>query len=87
MSWSFDNVFDTNHLQVAASFNPWSQFNVIGPNEAVFDTPMLYPYNRDQSIKIHILDKYGKVVNSLYGGGFIDLDLIVDNTSSYAIDS
>jgi hypothetical protein len=49
---------------------------------------MLFPFNRDdQEVRIKLIDAYGTPVKSKYITGYIDLELIVDNTSSYSINA
>jgi hypothetical protein len=85
--WTFHHLVDTSFLQVSASFNPYSQFNIIGGLQEVYHNgPMLFPYDRNPEVVIKICDQYGIPIHSKDILGYIDLDLIVDNSASYAID-
>jgi hypothetical protein len=86
-TWTFNHVYDHQGYQVAASFNPYSHGNIIGSIEETFHGgPMLFPYDRNPEVKIWICDQYAIPIETKDVVGFIDLDLIVDNSNSYSVD-
>jgi hypothetical protein len=86
-TWTFYNLINYTNLQVSASFNPYSQHNIIGSlHEEYHSGPILFPYDRNPEVNIKIRDQYGIPIKSKLASGYVDLDLIVDNSSSYSID-
>jgi hypothetical protein len=87
--WHFNDIIDRRGLQVSASFNPYSQYNIIGSlQEEYSNGPMLFDYRtREDEIRIKICDAYGTPILTQNMNGFIDLELIVDNSSNYSINA
>ena len=72
---------------VASSINPWSQKNIIGELAETFQTmPRLFPWNGEKYIDIWFLNMNGEIVQSPIIRGYIELELIIDNGNTYAID-
>jgi hypothetical protein len=88
ITWTLHNIINHDGLQVSASFNPFSQYNIIGSlQEAFHGGPMLFPYDRNPEIVVRIIDQYGIPIQTKFAVGYVDLDLIIDNSSSYSIDA
>ena len=72
---------------VASSINPWSQKNIIGELAETFQAmPRLFPWNGEKYIDIWFLNMNGEIVQSPIIRGYIELELIIDNENTYAID-
>ena len=78
------NLKETN---VSSSINPWSKYNLISSLRFSSDTlTKMYPYDGNPEVKVWFTDRNGKRVNWKTARGYIDLELIVDNLDTYAID-
>jgi hypothetical protein len=87
-TWTFRDLIDWQNLQVSASFNPYSQNNIIGSlQEEYHNGPFLFPYDRNPEVHVKICDRYGIPIHFKNCQGYIDLDLIIDNSSNYSIDA
>jgi hypothetical protein len=87
-TWTFRDLIDWQNLQVSASFNPYSQNNIIGSlQEEYHNGPFLFPYDRNPEVHVKVCDRYGIPIQTKNLQGYIDLDLIIDNSSSYSIDA
>ena len=72
---------------ICSSINPWSQKNIIGQlSETFHNIPRLFPYNGERYIDFWFIDQNGTIVNEPIIRGHIELELIIDNENTYAID-
>ena len=82
-----NSYFDSGVRFVASSINPWSQKNIIGSPEEIFhNIPRLFPWNGAKHIDIWFLNHEGKVVDNPIVSGYLELELIIDNENTYALD-
>lgn len=79
--------FNYGFMTVCSDINPWTQGNVIGSSDFKSDAMnKIFPYNGKDEIKIWFMDELKKIHRLRYLSGYIDLELIVDNTDSYVMD-
>ena len=72
---------------VCSSINPWSQKNIIGnPMEEFQAMPRVFPWNGEKHIDIWFLDENGQILHNPIVKGYIELELIIDNENTYALD-
>lgn len=80
-------AFNYGFMNVCSDINPWTQYNVIGSGDLKSDSlTKVYPYNGKDEIKIWFMDELKNIHRLRYLSGYIDLELIVDNTDSYVMD-
>lgn len=80
-------TFNYGFMTVCSDINPWTQCNIIGTSDFKSDAMnKIYPYNGKDEIKIWFMDELKNIHRLRYLSGFIDLELIIDNTDSYAMD-
>ena len=72
---------------VCSSINPWSQKNMLGLiQENFYGMPRLFPWNGEKYIDIWFLNRQGEIVQNPIVRGYLELELIIDNENTYAID-
>ena len=80
-------MFNFGQTSVCCSINPWTKNNVIGPLEYHSDTlTKVFPYDGNPEIRIWLMEQDKKIKYATFRG-FIDLELIIDNSDSYAIEN
>ena len=73
---------------MCADFNPWTSKNVISGYSFQSDSlTKLYPYNGNDEVKFWFLDINGDPCKYHYARGYVDLELIIDNSNSFAMDA
>lgn len=79
---------EVEHLFVASTLNPWSSGNIIGYFQEDFTSlNRIFPYDNSQTFKVWFVTDRGKILRNVsFVSGFIELELIIDNQNSFAID-
>ena len=72
---------------VCSTINPYSYQNIIGSLNEYHDMlNKMYPYDRQNNFQLWFNDKNGKRVVNDCATGYIDLELIIDNTNNINLD-
>ncbi len=83
-----DHPINYGYGSLCADFNPWTSNNIISGYEFQSDSlTKIYPYNGNDEIKFWFLDTNGERVKYNYARGYVDLELIIDNNNSFAMDA
>ena len=81
-------TLDVRQAAVCGSINPWTKNNLIAPLTYSSDTlTKVFPWNGCTEAKFWFINENGEKVRWRVVRGYIDLELIIDNSDSYAIDN
>ena len=73
---------------LCSDINPWTAKNVISSYSFTSDAlNKVFPFNGNDEIRFWFLDVEGNPVKYDYARGNIDLELIIDNTNTYALET
>ena len=73
---------------LCSDINPWTKSNIISGYSFQSDSlTKLYPYNGNDEVKFWFLDINGEPCKYHYARGYVDLELIIDNSNSFAMDA
>ena len=82
-----ENILDIRRTSVCSSINPWTKNNLLAPLQYDSDTlTKVFPYNGNPEARFWFINEKGEKIRWRWVRGYIDLELIVDNTDSYAMD-
>ena len=83
-----DRPINYSYGALCSDINPWTAQNVISGYEFQSDSlTKIYPYNGSDEVKFWFLDLNGNSVKYNYARGYVDLELIIDNSNSFAMDN
>ena len=86
---SFDlpsEILDYRSASICGSINPWTKNNIIAPTQYTSDTlTKVFPWNGNTEVKFWFINENGEKVRWRVVRGYIDLELIIDNSDSYAM--
>ena len=81
-----DSTLDVRQSVVCGSINPWTKNNLIAPLTYSSDTlTKVFPYNGCTEVRFWFVNRIGEKVRWRSVRGYIDLELIIDNSDSYAM--
>ena len=79
-------ILDYRSASLCSSINPWTKNNLIAPLSYSSDTlTKVFPYNGCTEAKFWFINNNGEKVRWRSVRGYIDLELIIDNSDSYAM--
>ena len=83
-----DDIIDYRSATLCSDINPWTQYNILAPVDFNSDTlTKVFPWNGNTEIKFWFIDDSKDKKRWRYVRGYVDLELIIDNTNSFAIDT
>ena len=81
-----DDLLDFRKASVCGSINPWTKNNLIAPLTYSSDTlTKVFPYNGCTEARFWFINENGEKTRWRTVRGYIDLELIIDNSDSYAM--
>ena len=79
-------ILDYRSASICGSINPWTKNNLIAPLSYSSDTlTKVFPYNGCTEARFWFINENGEKVRWRSVRGYIDLELIIDNSDSYAM--
>ena len=82
------DVLDIRSAGICGTINPWTKNNLIAPLTYSSDTlTKVFPWNGCTEARFWFINDKGEKVRWRVVRGYIDLELIIDNTDSYAMDA
>ena len=82
------DIIDVRKAAICGSINPWTKNNLIAPITYSSDTlTKVFPWNGCTEAKFWFINDKGEKVRWRVVRGYIDLELIIDNSDTYAIDN
>ena len=82
------NMIDVRRSSVCGNINPWTKNNLIAPLTYTSDTlTKVFPWNGSTEARFWFINDKGEKVRWRVVRGYIDLELIIDNSDTYAIDN
>ena len=83
-----DTILDIRRTSISGTINPWTKNNLIAPLQYDSDhLSKVFPYNGNPEIRFWFVDEEGNKIRWKWVRGYIDLELIIDNTDTYAMDT
>ena len=81
-------TLDVRQASICGNINPWTKNNLIAPLTYSSDTlTKVFPWNGATEARFWFINEDGEKVRWRVVRGYIDLELIIDNSDSYAIDA
>ena len=81
-----NTMIDVRQAAICGSINPWTKNNLISPLTYTSDNlTKVFPYNGSTEIKFWFINQKGEKVRWRLVRGYVDLELIIDNTDSYVM--
>ena len=83
-----DEFLDIRRASVCGNINPWTKNNIIAPLQYDSDhLSKVYPYSGNTEARFWFINDDGKKIRWKWVRGYIDLELIIDNSDTYAMDT
>ena len=82
------NMLDVRQSSICGNLNPWTKNNLIAPLTYASDTlTKVFPWNGSTEARFWFINEKGEKVRWRVVRGYIDLELIIDNSDTYALDN
>ena len=82
------DILDFRQASICGSINPWTKNNLIAPLTYTSDTlTKVFPWNGCTEARFWFINDKGEKVRWRVVRGYIDLELIIDNSDTYALDN
>ena len=83
-----NEILDFRQASICGSINPWTKNNLIAPLTYTSDTlTKVFPWNGCTEARFWFINDKGEKVRWRVVRGYIDLELIIDNSNTYALDN